>query len=439
MCKLRHAANRAELDPSRPNGEVLLDVTSHLPTVCPAGVTQALDLSRARVRFRLWLPTGVAGMADARNGIQVIFKTRLSDEQFASIYTEWRNIDPSMENTFTEFTVPVSTIGAAHVETGANLSRVELVGIKVGLNSRSATRIAGKIYLDNFAIETEPLLQWDFERLHIEREFSAIRDASRGDMTVARVFLCGGWRACPEFGSDGRVTGFDDGAFFDDFDALLQAASRTGVRLIITVFDDPVAGVAKQVAGVQLGGRADLFREPEKRQAFFGAFAELLRRYSNHPAIFSWQPINEPERVLDGLPARIPEGIDYVALDAMRDFVRLTTEYVHRLSPAHGVTIGSAQRGLTRLWAGLGLDGFGVHWYGPSVEEPFPFLQCPEDLDGPCYIEEVPTASTSQRATEFLESAQSSGYTGLALWSCRARDEYSDLPSALFDLYGSRP
>src|SRR5262245_19870171 len=429
----------ADLGPGRPDGEVILDLAHHLPTVCPAGEAGPQDLSRANVRFTLWLPRGAAGPPSARSGIQVIFKTRLGDEQWASVYTAWQNIDPGLENRWTTFTMPVSIVGAAHVDPGADLSRTRLVGIKVAINSQSTIRVAGPIYLDDYVIEMDSPVSWDFDQLTIDREFTAIRDASRGDMAVARVFLCADGRACPEFGLDGHVMGFDDGAFYDDVDALLGAASRAGVRLIVTIFDYGLARRATTVAGVQLGGHADLIRIPEQRQRFFDdALAPLLRRYANHPAILAWQPINEPEWVLEELPERIRQGIDYVPLEAMRAFVRQTAEYVHRLSPVHDVTIGSARRNWTPFWTGLGLDGFGVHWYETLRDEPFPFRRCPEELDRPCYIEEVPTAGTRRRASELLASAQSSRYAGLALWSCRARDPYSDLSAALFDLYGAR-
>jgi hypothetical protein len=427
----------ADLDTSQPSGEIVLDLASHLPTDCPTGVATSQDFHRARVRFRLWLPRGAAGPRSARSGIQVIFKTKLAGERWASVYTKWQNIEPSQEESWTDFIVPVSFDGAAYVDAGADLARVRLVGFKVGINSQSTGRIVGSIYVDDYVIETEPPVSWDFERLGIEREFTAIRRASRREMTVARVFLCADGRSCPEFAPNRRVTSFDDGAFYDDFEALLQSAERTGVRLIITLFDYSLARRSTSLAGVELGGRADLIRIPDERESFLDdGLAPLLRRYANHPAIQAWQPINEPEWVVEELPERIPEGIDYIPLEAMREFVRLNAEYVHRLSPHHDVTIGSAKRAWARLWTGLDLDGFGVHWYETSDDGQLSFLPCPEEIDRPCYVEEVPTSGTPVRASTFLTSAQSSGYGGLALWSCRARDQYSDLPKAIFDLNG---
>jgi hypothetical protein len=100
------------------------------------------------------------------------------------------------------------------------------------------------------------------------------------------------------------------------------------------------------------------------------------------------------------------------------------------------VTLGSNRRGRTLEVAGLGLDRYGPHWYDHFGSlEPFPFLPCPAQLDGPCFMGEAPTAGTARTARELIAASQAAGYEGLALWSSRGDDAFSEMPEALADLY----
>jgi hypothetical protein len=232
------------------------------------------------------------------------------------------------------------------------------------------------------------------------------------------------------------VTGFEP-AFYDDVDALLGAAARHGVRVILVLLDYTVALQSRIVSNVQLGGRASVLRDPVIRQSFMdNALAPLLQRYQGHPALFAIEIINEPEWVIEELPERIPNGVDYVPLAAVREFARLAADEVHRHDPLAVVTMGNARRDWTELFSGLGIDVFSAHWYDHFASvEPFPFLPCPPSLGASCFIGEVPTASTLRSATQFRASAQAAGYRGLALWSSRAEDAFSDLGVALSDMY----
>jgi hypothetical protein len=426
----------ADLDATRASGEVTLDLGSHLPTPHRLPASGALDLRGRTMTFAMRLPFGSAGSPSAPNGIQAVFKTRLSDELWPSVYTTWRNIDPSWEGRCMLFSVPVSLDGAGHVDPGADLSRVRLFGVKFGLNSAATSPVSGIVLLDDVLVDGQPALAWDFESLQIDREFRALREISGNAMTAVRVFVCADGRACPEFGADGRVVGYDE-HFYDDVDALVAAASRNGGRVILVVLDYLAALQARTVSNVQLGGRAGVFRDPGIRQSFLDlALDPFVARYARHPAVMAIELVNEPEWVIEELPERIPSGVDYVPQAALNEFVRLAAERLHRHAPQQTATLGSARRDWTTRVAGLGLDLYGVHWYDHFEDvEPFPLRPCPQNLDGPCDIGEVPTASTAHSATEFVSAGQAAGYAGLAFWSSRAGDAFSDLPQALANLY----
>lgn len=427
-----------DLNRDRRSGEIALDLATHVPRFCPTSAApQTFDLSRAQMRVKLKLPNGAAGSASAPNGLQFIWKSKLGD-RWPAVYSNWINLPSSTEGSCVEFTAPVTTVGAAVAEEGADLAAVSLVGLKIGLGGDASRPLAGDIYVDDFTIESNPGLALDFERSDVEREFERIRELSRGEMAVARVWLCADGRACPEFGADGTVTGYD-ADFFDDVDMLLDASLRTGVRVILVMLDFTAAEQARMVSGVRVGGRADVFRNRRIRQSFFdNALRPFLDRYASHLAIAALEPVNEFEWVIEEVPERIPVGVDFVPLEDAREFVRQFAELVHRRSPGHDVTLGVARRAWTRLWTGLGVDSYGVHWYDKSGEA-FPFEPCPENLDAPCFIGEVPTANTAHTAGALLASAEAAGYRPpLLFWSCRAADEYSNLPAALADLFGVR-
>lgn len=427
-----------DLNRDRRSGEITLDLASHLPGFCPTSAAlRTLDLSRARMRVKLKLPTGAAGSAVAPNGLQFVWKSKVHD-RWPAVYSNWINLPSSTDGACVEFVVPVTTVGAAVAEDGANLAAVSLVGLKMGLGGDASRPLSSDIYIDDFTIESNPEFVLDFERSDVEREFERIRELSRGEMSVARVWLCADGRACPEFGPDGTVTGYDDD-FFDDVDTLLNASRRTGVRLILVMLDFTAAEQARVVAGVRIGGRADLFRDRRVRQSFFdNALRPFLDRYAGRPEIAAIEPVNEFEWVIEEVPERIPVGVDVVPLKDAREFVRQFADLVHQRSPGYAVTLGVARRAWTRLWTGLGVDSYGVHWYDNGGEE-FPFQPCPEDLDAPCFIGEVPTANTAHSANALLAAAEAAGYRPpLLFWSCRAADEYSDFPAALAALFGAR-
>jgi hypothetical protein len=426
----------ADLNAGQRSGEVTLDLGSHLPAPHRLPPTGAMDLTGRTMTFVLKLPPGAAGPPSAPNGIQAVFKTRLSDELWPSVYTEWQNIQPSWEGRCMAFSVPVSLTNAGHVDPGADLSRIRLFGIKIGLNDRSNGTVAGAVLIDDVLIDGQPALAWDFETLQIDRELRAIREISGGEMSTVRVFICADGRACPEFAADGRVTGYDE-HFYDDLDALVAAAGRNRVRLILVLLDYLAAMQSRVVSNVQLGGRADLFRHPVIRQSFVDhALTPLAARYANHPSVAAIELVNEPEWVIEGLPERIPSGFDYVPLAALQEFVRLAAARVHQQAPMQTVTLGSARRDWTTFVNGLGLDQYSAHWYDHFAGvEPFPFNPCPQGLDGACFIGEVPTANTAHTPRAFRAAGQAAGYQGLALWSSRADDASSGIIDALSDLY----
>ncbi len=419
-----------DLDPHderRRGGEVFVDLETHAPLPCPSpSAPRPLDLDGASATLRLRLPPGSAGSPSAPNGIQLFFSTKLTSGGFATLYTPWRNIPPEWESAEAEIAAEVR----GDAPTGFDARRVSQLGVRFRLNDAATAGAGGELELISLSIGSAPPVVFDFAEPLVSRELAGACEVCPADAPLVRVFvLCDG-RAGIRFGADCEVLGLDD-EFFADFDTLVEAASQRGVLLMPALLDFHWCHRAKVAGGVQMGGRSNVIRNPDLRLSFLSNVLEpLLCRYGSHPAIHSWDIINEPEWVTAGIASRHQPSTeaDPVPVEAMRSFVRECAEAIHA-NTSHLATVGSAKPVWLQPWRDLGLDLYQFHWYESFAADcPFPWAECATlGLDKPCLIGEVPTAKTTIAAQEFLAAAQSAGYAGLLFWSSRARDSTSDL------------
>jgi hypothetical protein len=424
QASLRITADLIGQHPNKANGEVYLDLRNHAP-VDPSNpcrrVAVPMNLRGMKINCWIWLPRGSAGPADARNGVQLFCKS----VGFHSLYGPWMNILPDWEEKWVQIEMTVSNSADSPLFDPTN---VIALGFKAAINSASNATISGPIYLDDYALETNPKITFDFERLEVERDFADLRSVLDRwcSERAARVFVFANGAAAPSFAPNGEVIGLDEN-FFQDFDALLNAARQSNIFLMPVLLDFYWCDTLKIESGVQVGGRSEIIRDQNKRQTFLDrALGPLIERYRNEPRIIAWDLINEPEWAMQEVPKDFQVG-DPVLVSQMQDFVRQCAEVIHSRS-LHPVTVGSARRKWLGYWRGLGLDFYQFHWYDKfEAEEPFPWLPYHElRLDRPCIIGEVPTASTRYSVSQFLEAAYDGGYHGLLVWSYRASDDFSD-------------
>ncbi|HMH50074.1 MAG TPA: hypothetical protein VK548_07560 [Candidatus Acidoferrum sp.] len=426
---LRISADLVGGHPNRSRGEVHLVLADHLASPCPRAGTSSVNLDAVRVRCSVWLPPGSAGSPSAPNGVQFFFKTQVSEEEWASLYTAWQNIQPAWEGRWTTLTAQVTAAGAAYVDAAFDATRVSLVGLKVAINTDSSATINGAIYLDDYVLETTPPLAFDFEDIELFNQLIGLQDVqdiSPSRLPIVRIFVFGDGRASPEFAASGHVTGFDP-FFFRDFDALVDAATRANVLLVPVLLDFSWCAQRKVVSGVPIGGHADVISDPDKRRSFLDGLAQLLQRYGRNPAIIAWDIMNEGEWIIPEVPDRIPDfAFEPVPLADMRHFVSACADLVHRFTD-HLVTLGSARRKWLPLWQGLGLDVYQFHWYDHfASDEPFPWPHATTlGLDRPIVIGEVPRRDTRYSPGDFIAAAEAGGYPAVLFWSCRARDRFS--------------
>ena len=422
--------------PSRSRGGVYVSLPDHWPFACPPPATRAhLNLDGVPMRLRLRLPPGSAGgTGEAANTLQLVLKTRLSPERWPSLFTAPVRIERAWEDRDVEVTVIPDVRTAAYSEPGIDLRSVSMIGVTMTTDDGGSPRpIEGAIWIDEFVLETNPRLTFDFEHTEFENQIAFARRRRGRGMSLVRFFVFCDGRAAPAFSPDGRAVGLDD-AFYRDFDVLVHAAERRGVLLMPVLLDYGWCAHPTMVSGVQLGGRAEVIRDPSKRQGFFDhALTPLLERYGKHPAIYAWDVCNEPEWVVGEVPDAFRRNHDVVSLAEMRAFVQGCAAHVHRLTSTHLITVGSARRKWVQLWTECGLDLYQFHWYDHfNDDEPFPWDAYDElGLDRPCLIGEVPTENTAFTQQQFVAAAEAGGYSGLLFWSYGARDPFSNLCAEL--------
>jgi hypothetical protein len=252
------------------------------------------------------------------------------------------------------------------------------------------------------------------ELAHMQSTFQKL--ASTGVNYIRWFLFCDG-RAGIEFDERGRPCAPDQ-FVFRDIDAALQSADQHDIRVMFVLLDFLWCDAARSVRGVQLGGRTNVLQESGSRLALLeDVIRPVLERYSEEPAIFAWDIINEPE------------WIRTLTRDQVHAFLNEAVALVHS-STRHPATIGSAGTKWRDLYKGLGLDFYQVHWYDSLKHQPP--LETPVErlgFDRPVLLGEFPTRGSRKRPDEIVEAARGAGYSGAFYWSVLSKDECSGRPT----------
>lgn len=233
--------------------------------------------------------------------------------------------------------------------------------------------------------------------------------------------LCDG-RSGIRYDAAGKPLGLDD-KFVADVDAALAEAHKRGMTITFALADFLWFKGEKDKPG-----RADLLRDPAKRQALLdNVITPILKRYGQHPAIEAWDVVNEPEWAVFGYGNWNPSSA--VAPSEMRAYIQEATERIHRWT-SHQATVGSASTRWLDLVRGLGLDLYQAHWYD-HFEAKAP-LGRPVDsykLDRPLILGEFPTKGSKRDGQALLDLAHRAGFAGAMPWGVLSTDAASDFAS----------
>jgi hypothetical protein len=248
------------------------------------------------------------------------------------------------------------------------------------------------------------------DRVRLRAALEAIA-AERADL-VRWFVLCDGRSGLRERGT-GAPGGLDD-ALLEDFEVAVGEVSRVGLQMFPVLIDFHWGLPARHVRGVQAGGRLDVLRDPEGREALLQrVLRPLLARYGHEPTIAAWDLFNEPEWITLGVGRWNP----YRAADAadIRAFVRDAATLVHEVT-VQPVTMGSASPAWLGLVQDLGLDFYAPHWYADG-DPPWPLERrvATLGLDGPVVLGEF-GAQTAGEALRLEAAARDAGYAGALAW-----------------------
>ncbi|KAL2019783.1 hypothetical protein VTK56DRAFT_9227 [Thermocarpiscus australiensis] len=124
------------------------------------------------------------------------------------------------------------------------------------------------------------------------------------------------------------------------FDKVVNAATKVGMKLIVTLTNNWADYGGMDVYTVNLGGRYhdDFYTVPKIKDAFKRYVKEMVTRYKNSPVIFAWELANEPRCDADGV-RNLPRSSNCNP-QVLGAWIAELSAYIKRLDPHHLVTWG---------------------------------------------------------------------------------------------------
>ncbi|KAF7554091.1 hypothetical protein G7Z17_g3160 [Cylindrodendrum hubeiense] len=143
------------------------------------------------------------------------------------------------------------------------------------------------------------------------------------------------------------------------FDKVVDAASKAGIKLIVTLTNNWADYGGMDVYTVNLGGKYhdDFYRLPKIKKAFKRYVKAMVTRYKSSSTIMAWELANEPRCGADGT-RNLPRS-DKCTPELLSGWIKEMSAYIKSLDPHHLVTWGG-EGGFNRDsddWAYNGSDG----------------------------------------------------------------------------------
>ena len=273
--------------------------------------------------------------------------------------------------------------------------------------------------------------QWD-SHAGVTAHLDEVRDDFRAmadlGIDVARWFVFTDGRGGVEWSSGGELIGIAE-RFDDDMAAALEIAADANVRLCLVLVDFAWLDHAGRRAALESGAFVDRVISP------------FIDRYGSHPAIHSFDVINEPDWVTHELATNPRRAV--WPLDQLRRFVNAMSARIRRGSTAL-LTLGGGRVKFAKEWDDpiYGLDFVQVHSY-PDVRyqdrdvSVFERTAADFGLTKPLLIGECPShprlhppdhLSPAYTLDDYLALARDGGYLGAWPWSFKGVDAFGSVP-----------
>jgi hypothetical protein len=259
---------------------------------------------------------------------------------------------------------------------------------------------------------------------HLQDVRADFTEMARMGVEVARWFVFTDGRGGVEWNASGEIVGVA-GKFDDDMSAALEVASASKVRLCLVLVDFAWLDDPARRAALDSGAFMDRVLDP------------FLEKFGRSDAIHSFDIINEPDWVTEGLATDSKRGV--WPIGRLRRFTGSVAGRIHQQSSAL-VTLGGGQVRFAREWDGesYGLDFVQIHSY-PDVryqdrdETVFGKCAAEFELSKPLLIGECPSdprqhpaghLSPAYTLDDYLRLAREGGYLGAWPWSFKGVDEF---------------
>ncbi|KAL4866952.1 mannan endo-1,4-beta-mannosidase C [Aspergillus spectabilis] len=154
----------------------------------------------------------------------------------------------------------------------------------------------------------------------------------------------------PDYGGEGAGTTeivfqwWENGTSVIDlepFDKVVNAARKTGIKLIVALTNNWADYGGMDVYTVNLGGRYhdDFYRLPQIKKAYKRYVREFVTRYRDSPEIFAWELGNEPRCGADGV-RNLPRSPAGCGPELLTSWIDEMSTYIKKLDRHHLVTWG---------------------------------------------------------------------------------------------------
>ncbi|KAI6081969.1 glycoside hydrolase family 5 protein [Hypoxylon rubiginosum] len=204
----------------------------------------------------------------------------------------------------------------------------------------------------NFAGSNAYYFPFDSNATDVELGLAAAKDAG---LKVFRTWAFNDKNATydpqglPQYGGEGAgatnaiFQWFSNGTStinITEFDKVVDAATKVGIKLIVTFTNNWADYGGMDVYTVNLGGKYhdDFYRLPQIKDAFKQYVETFVTRYRDSPTIMAWELANEPRCGADGV-RNLPVSGNCTA-ETLTVWVDEMSAFVKSLDPDHLVTWG---------------------------------------------------------------------------------------------------
>ena len=450
-------------DANKTNGEVYQDLSyvRGLESKVP------MDFSNRTITAKVKVPEAFVGDPSKPNGVQLFVKDKEGDSQ----YSEWVNIVNDGKYLYFDLTLKPESDG------GFDATQVKIIGVKFGIGSGSTDTYNGYLYVTQLTVTPSiyqgsppslseiipvPLFssndsvttgtdriylnekKWfivgtNWRMIEYGQNFGTTAWFPKGNgvtlhrnfinaymeylknsgVRVIRVFLLCDGRTV--FDKDGNVTGYNT-VFKNDVSTLLNLAQSNNLKIEFVLFDFQMAGKASNDGGVWVRGRSKIITDETTRNNFKKGFLQpFLISYGNHPSVYGFDIMNEPEWLVSKSEGGGWEDVtdstkpdQPIPVSQMNQFFSECIESIRLNTDGKLVTVGVSCTKVG-LVENVDIDYYALHYYPYMGDLSSLIASIPSGK--PWVLEEFPSDGGSSEVTGYYTTILNNKGSGGYFWN----------------------